>query len=322
MSKTDNLLAIIWLLKSRKRMTALQIAEELEISVRTVYRYMDTLCMSGVPVVSEAGHEGGFSLLDNFVDAPLFFNTDERKAVIHASQFARRAGYPFGDALESAINKIKQHANVEQLDELNRHTQGFEVIEAGAPHSPDSPLRLIEQAVADRHTLRIAYSKKGGASQQYRDIDPYGIVYWRYHWYVVAHCRLRTEIRNFRIDRIIEATPTGTVFERPDAFSASSMLLNSIFGGSAGQEPSVTVRIRGSRDAVSQLCRHWYLSHTLTDSSSDEAVFRVDASAIVSFMPQILIPYGQSLQILEPESLKDGMVAAASELLHYYQSTR
>lgn len=63
MSKADNMLAILWLLKSRKRMTAKQFSDALEIHVRTVYRYIDALCASGVPIISDAGYNGGYSLL-------------------------------------------------------------------------------------------------------------------------------------------------------------------------------------------------------------------------------------------------------------------
>lgn len=72
MAKTDNLLAILWMLSSGEKITAKQISERLEINIRTVYRYIDTLSMSGVPIISDAGHNGGYTLLNNFIEAPLF----------------------------------------------------------------------------------------------------------------------------------------------------------------------------------------------------------------------------------------------------------
>ncbi len=75
MSKMVNMLSILWLLKTRKQLTAKELAEELEISIRTVYRYIDALCASGVPIIADAGHNGGYSLLNEFTKAPLFFLT-------------------------------------------------------------------------------------------------------------------------------------------------------------------------------------------------------------------------------------------------------
>ncbi len=72
MAKIDNVLAIIWMLSSGEKITAKQISEKLEMNIRTVYRYIDTLSISGVPIISDAGHNGGYTLLNNFIEAPLF----------------------------------------------------------------------------------------------------------------------------------------------------------------------------------------------------------------------------------------------------------
>src|SRR6185312_13343354 len=104
--KNDNMLAILWMLNSGVKMTAKQISEKLEINIRTVYRYIDALCASGVPVISDTGHNGGYSLLNNFVKAPLLFDMEEQKALLHAAVFAKEAGYPFNEALTSAASKL------------------------------------------------------------------------------------------------------------------------------------------------------------------------------------------------------------------------
>lgn len=72
MPKIDNILAILWMLNSSEKITAKQISERLEMNIRTVYRYIDTLSTSGVPIISETGHNGGYTLLNNFIEAPLF----------------------------------------------------------------------------------------------------------------------------------------------------------------------------------------------------------------------------------------------------------
>lgn len=79
MPKNDNMLAILWMLNSGVKMTAKQISEKLEINIRTVYRYIDALCASGVPIISDTGHNGGYSLLNNFIRAPLLFDIEEKR---------------------------------------------------------------------------------------------------------------------------------------------------------------------------------------------------------------------------------------------------
>lgn len=79
MSKHDNMLAILWMLNSGEKCTAKHISEKLEIHIRTVYRYIDALCASGVPIISDTGHNGGYSLLHNFIKSPLLFSIDEKR---------------------------------------------------------------------------------------------------------------------------------------------------------------------------------------------------------------------------------------------------
>ncbi len=111
MAKNDNMLAILWMLNSGVKLTAKQISEKLEIYIRTVYRYIDALSTSGVPIISDAGHNGGYSLQNNSIRAPLIFDMDEKKALLHAAVFAKEAGYPFSEALGNAASKLIMYSN-------------------------------------------------------------------------------------------------------------------------------------------------------------------------------------------------------------------
>ncbi len=141
MAKSDNLLAILWMLRSRTRMTAAQISEELEVDVRTVYRYIDALSASGAPIIAEPGPSGGYALLDTFRETPLFFSDAERIALAHAGLFARQAGYPYSNDLEAALTKVERQLSPEQLYHLRQHTAGLDVIDT-APDPDRSRLTL------------------------------------------------------------------------------------------------------------------------------------------------------------------------------------
>ncbi len=149
MSKNDHMLTILWMLNSGEKWTAKQISEKLEIHIRTVYRYMDALCASGVPIISDTGHKGGYSLLHHFITAPLLFSMDEKKTLLHAAQFAKEAGYPLSEALESATSKLKMYSNPEQEGLLSHHLAGFEVINRRGYPSVRSTLQQLEHAVAN-----------------------------------------------------------------------------------------------------------------------------------------------------------------------------
>ena len=111
MAKIDNMMSILWILSSDKKITAKQIAERLEINIRTVYRYIDALSASGIPIISDSGHNGGYTLLNSFINAPLFFNLEEQTALLHSAYFAKESGYFLTETLDEATSKLKLHSN-------------------------------------------------------------------------------------------------------------------------------------------------------------------------------------------------------------------
>jgi len=159
MSKADNMLSILWRLQTGKRQTAKQLAEALEINIRTVYRYIDALCESGVPIIADAGHYGGYSLAQPFADAPLLFDLLEQKALIHAAVFAQGTGYPFGEHLDRAVAKLKRYANEEQRSAIERHSRGLEVILPHANPAVAKRVQELELSVANGHTVCMDYQK-------------------------------------------------------------------------------------------------------------------------------------------------------------------
>ncbi len=317
MSKADNLLSILWLLRSGKRMTARQLAEALEISVRTVYRYIDALCASGVPVLAESGHRSGYRLPASFTEAPLFFAPDEQRALIHAAKFAREAGYPYGDALNRAVTKLERFANDEQRDDIRRHAAGFDVIMQPADETLAAFIRELETSVADSRTLQIEYQKPGAATVNIRRIDPYGLVYWKNRWYVIAYCHKRGDIRSFRADRIRTLQRTEETFQRPPEFSARQFFLSRILPEK--NDACVTVHLQGTSRAIRDLCLQWPFAYTLTDRSEHEAWFRFDETAIRTYVPYFLLPYGKSLRVLDPPLLRERLAEIAEELAAHYR---
>ncbi|MBB6674333.1 helix-turn-helix transcriptional regulator [Cohnella nanjingensis] len=321
MSKADNMLSILWLLKTGKQLTAKQLAEELEIHIRTVYRYIDALCASGVPIIADAGPGGGYKLLRPLDDAPLFFDLDEQKALVHAAQFAREAGYPYGDALERAVTKLKRYTNEEQREAIDRHASGLNVISPSPDRTVAEMLQSLEQSVADARTLRIDYRKERGAFAETRRIDPYGLIHWKSKWYVIGHCHLRGEVRSFRADRIQRIDSTEDAFVRPADFDARRFFLGSLLPDAEREEGTFTVRLIGHPAALADLCEHWQFGHGLLHHSDHEIASRIPAASLTTYLPYILLSYGSAIQVVEPPVLKERMISLASELSAHYRET-
>mgnify|MGYP001389227856 CR=1 FL=1 len=320
MSKADNMLSILWLLKSGRRMTAQQLADELEIHIRTVYRCIDSLCASGVPIIAEAGHHGGYRIMDHFAEAPLLFSMEEQKALVHASIFAQESGYPFTGALKQAVEKLKRYNNEEQLAWMERHAGGFAVIHPPADEGLQLRLQVLEEAAAHGKTVEMEYRKERDAAALIRKLDPYGIVHWKGSWYTVGFCHVRQELRSFRVDRIVRIEPTALTFERPSSFSCGDFLLRNLL--SSDDPEMVMVRIEGSDQVLGELCKHWLFAHALVERTAGQAVFRLGVDALLSYVPYFLLPYGKALVITEPELLLDRMIEVTSGMAAHYQAIK
>lgn len=320
MGKWDNMLAILWFLKSRKRMTAEQLADNLEISVRTVYRYIDALCASGVPIIAEAGRNGGYRLLESFREAPLFFNPPELKAIAHSALFARGAGYPFTAELSTALDKIESRLNGEQMDYLQRHMSGLEVISTSQGPSMTTLLQQLEQAVADCETLRMEYRKEGADNADERNIDPYGLAFHRNSWYLIAFCHRRKEIRMFRVDRIVGLSTVGAFFTKPSGFSIQGFFRKESDRKRETEEPFVLLRIQGEAEELDAICRHWHLRHYLKERFDREVQFAIDAPTLEKYIPMYLMTFGTRIRVLEPERIRKLMAETARNLAVFYET--
>jgi predicted DNA-binding transcriptional regulator YafY len=319
-AKNDHMLAILWMLSSGSKITAKQIAEKLEINIRTVYRYINSLCASGVPIIADSGQNGGYWLMDHFIQTTLVFDLEEQKALLHATVFAKEAGAPFSEVLNRATKKLKLYSNQKQESILNQHLSGFEVINQNIIPAVRAVLEELEQSIAKEYSVEIEYRSKQEEKTRTRLIDPYGIIYWNNKWYTIGLCHLRNEIRSFRVERIVEIKQTQMMFNRPEAFSAREYFLQNIFPDPTSEKGIISLVIMGRAEALDDLCIHWFLGHHLKERTANQAVFLVDERVAYTYVPYILLSYGKSIQVIEPQSFKQKLVSVASELMEYYQT--
>lgn len=319
MPKIDNILAILWMLSSGRKITAKQISEKLEMNIRTVYRYIDTLSTSGVPIISESGHNGGYTLMNNFIEAPLFFDLEEQTSLYHAAVFAEEAGYYGGEALNRAISKLSNYSNQEQETKVNQHLTSLEVISRLSSFSRQPFLKELEKAITDGYTVKMQYYKSNQEKSEFRLVDPYKIIYWNNKWYMIGFCHLRNDIRSFRVDRIESLIQMEMKFNRPENFSGRDFFMKNLLPTIEDKEGIISLVINGNTSTLDNICQHWFLGHYLQERTSNEAVFLLEKDIIHTYVPYLLLPYGKSIQVIEPTSLKKKLVEVLSELIKYYQ---
>lgn len=218
--RADRLLSLLLLLQNRGRMTAPELAAELEVTTRTVYRDIEALSASGVPVRAERGPVGGYRLMDGYRTRLTGLTDAEAGSLFLAGAPGPARDLGLGAVLATAQLKL-QAALPAELAERARHAQDRFHLDAPAWFRDADPvphLAQVARAVWDQRVLRSHYRRWGG--EVHRELRPLGIVLKGGIWYVVA---LADEaVRTYRLSRFLTVETTEEGFERPAGFDLAA----------------------------------------------------------------------------------------------------
>lgn len=208
MRRADRLFQIIQLLSDRRAVTARYLADELAVSERTIYRDMQDLSLSGVPIESEAGV--GYRLMKGFHLPPLMFSEQELAALMIGARMMQVWSDPtLAKAAQMAIRKIENVLPERLKPELAR--QEIMVPDFMTNNEAVQHLSLLREAIKQQQKVVFNYTREDGQHSQ-RTIHPLGIFYWGKVWTLTAWCELRDQFRHFRLDRMQQVVALPETF--------------------------------------------------------------------------------------------------------------
>ncbi|WP_266184196.1 helix-turn-helix transcriptional regulator [Dyella humicola] len=211
MRRADRLFLIIHALRGRRTaLQARQLAGTLGVSLRTVYRDVADLQLSGVPIEGEAGV--GYVLRKGSDIPPLMFTADELESLVVGTRFVRAfAGQKLAESAQAALLKIEAVLPPE-LRERAARTRIYAPIWRDQSKTDFSALiDRLNASITDGQVLRLEYSDEAGRTST-REVEPLCLSFWGGAWTLGTWCRLRVGFRNFRPDRIASCTITGERF--------------------------------------------------------------------------------------------------------------
>jgi predicted DNA-binding transcriptional regulator YafY len=309
MNRTDRLVAMVMFLQGRRLVRAEDLAAHFEVSLRTVYRDVSALSESGVPVAGEAGV--GYTLVKGYHLPPVSFTAEEATALFVGGEMVKR----YTDAsmkgpAESALLKIRSVLPRERQDELDRLAQ---VTEFGGDHRPPPGLKKrallpIKQALVERRVLNLIYRAKDREENTARDVEPLGLVFYGDTWYLIAWCRLRKDIRHFRIDRIQELKVSGERFAPREDFSLKKHLKQS----DSGYE-KIDVRLWFHKRALERAKKESYAEFTDAITARDGCEIRTQAFSL-DWTAKWILSFGLDAEALDPPALRHEVRTLAEDL--------
>jgi predicted DNA-binding transcriptional regulator YafY len=309
------LITLILLLQNQPSQKASDLAEKLGVSVRTLHRYIDMLDEMDIPVYTERGPYGGFSLVRGYKMPPLVFTPQEAVVVTLGTGLVEEMwGQIYRQAARGALAKLENLLPDEQRGEVAWARRAL--IATGLNRAdldrlaPD--LEMLRRAVRERRMVQFIYHPVNRPEAETRPVNPYALVFRWGWWYVVGYCLLRQEMRSFRIDRIKALLLTGETFQIPAEFDIHAYL-----AAEMKSQPQVQVRLRfapqGAHIALTNRS-NW----DSLEQQSDGSVLVTMKAPGLTWSSSTTLAYGPWVTVVEPEAVRELVAGWAREILALY----
>lgn len=306
---TSRVLTVLELLQTRPSLTGPELARRLEMDVRTVRRYITHLQDVGIPVEANTGRYGGYRLRPGFKLPPLMFTEEEATAIMLG--LLGTSWLEIGQssvAVEGALAKVSRVLPARARERLRAMSESLFISSPQQEARPDVSLVLtLSEAIGQQQRIAMDYRSLHD-QVTHRHVEPYGVIGWQGHWYLVGYCCLRRDHRTFRLDRIQRVEPLEETFERPEGFDCQAYVREKYT-----REPgsyAVEVEFLAPLYTVQQKIPAAYASLTATP---DGALLRGQYEHLDGFA-RFLIALNLPFVVRQPTELREALLRLAEQV--------
>ncbi len=319
MNRTDRLLAIVLELQRHGARRAEDLAATFETSKRTIYRDMDALAESGVPVVSTPGH--GYTLVEGYFLPPLSFSHDEAiMLLLGADAMTGAFDMQYRKAAETAAAKIEGVLAPNLRTAVRSLKASFTFLTSFPANEPAvlERLQLLRRAILERRIVHFRYHARFAApeaSEDFRRADPHSLAFVDGNWYCTARDHRHGDVRRFRLDRIDELTLLNETYARPDAEALiaerglnlrDTLTLEIV----VLYAPRIARWVRESRS--------WFTAAEADSADGLRVTYRVRHE---DELLQYVLQWGAAAQVLSPASFRARLAQESRDMLTAYAET-
>jgi predicted DNA-binding transcriptional regulator YafY len=321
--RLHRLLGIIMLLDSRGLMKAVNLAKILETSERTIYRDIDILCESGIPIMSIPGPNGGYSFMEDYkINSSALGSGDVVNLLLSSMGIRPEKNTEMGQQLKNALIKLENSVSKEHKAEIIKAKERFFIDSDPwwGKRLHNQNIDIIKKSVLNLKKLKVYYKKYNGEVSE-RIIRPYGAVVKNSQWYVVAFCEVKNQIRVFKCSRIENIEVLDETFSMTENFYLEEFWENSK-QQFVNQPPhdidhnTYPVKIKFYEEKKRAL-EGFYVRSSI--KMEDKWVYDID---MISFETacNVIFPFSDRVEVLEPVELREYIIRKANKILNLYKS--
>jgi len=308
--KLDRMLYIITYLLNHKKVKAQELAEQFEVSVRTIYRDIDAIAQAGIPIVTYQGMDGGIGIVDGFKLDKNLLTGEEISKIVNALKGIQSINEDVKvKLLIEKLSGLTEHANLipavnEIMIDLSSWSR-FDQLEKG--------IRKIKDAIRDHKLIHFKYFTNDRLTD--RRVEPYQIIFKQSNWYLYAYCRLRNDFRLFKIRRMSDLLILEEGFQ-PRPFVIEELEWNDSSDGELFQQIVVLFDpvMKHSIDDIFGVENYEYL-----EDGRLRVNFNLPAG---SWIYGFLMSFGDKAEIVEPHDLREKISIMAESISKVYRKVK
>jgi len=312
-NRIDRLNAILIHIQGKPRVPLEELEDRFEVSRRTIFRDIKSLIEAGVPIGGDAGE--GYFVVDGYHLPPVVFDKEEAAALLLGEKFLEgNADSQTENLFKQAMYKVKavlRYSDKEYLEALENKIS----IQPNRPESefPDSYISVIQQALAVHKLLEIKYHASYSDASTTREVEPLGLVFYANRWHLIAYCRLREDLRDFRTDRIEKATVKNESYD-PSKHPNYLDFLKEMITGTEAKE----VIISCSSFIASVMGQQKYYWGFVDEKVEGECIQMKFLTPRYDYFARWLMSYGNEVDSISPSELQGLAATYSKELLDHH----
>lgn len=310
--KINRLLAIVVLLLNREKVSASELASKFEVSVRTIYRDIDAINMSGIPIASKSGNNGGFYIVENYKISHQFLTIKDMISIAEALKNIN--GVLNNSSVDLAIEKVKSIVPEDKKEKFNMHFKQIfiDTLPWGFKKSDGEDLKynIIIEALKGKNCLSFNYMN-AKCEYTFRKVEPITLVFKGFGWYLFSFCTMRNDYRIFKLSRMKNLNVLNEKVH--DSMLSYEKYL------SKNNPPKNTIKLVLK---FSQKVKYKIIDYF----NKDEITFNEDGSSIVrtevlenNWIYSMILSYGEHIEVLKPKTIRQVIKDKCQKTLDIYR---
>ena len=316
--KTDRILNILYYLNRYKKVSAKKLAEEFEVSQRTIYRDLDILEGMGIPIERKMGFEGGISIIENFKLENINFSKSELTRIISILN-----NYYYKDSkTKLLIEKFKNIISDKEMEE-QRKLDYFKIEEGYLMHKREKEnIASLKKAIENKNVIEVKYINSDNVISE-RKLEPYIISIKGNYVYLFANCLLREELRIFRVSRILEIAVTNEKFTENPEITEKIYSQEEFFSDYMHDEV-----ILKYKKTFFEIAKFFLDNYEILDISECKKKYKniFEEEHIViklnwridKWFLEFILSLGDNVEVLEPEDLRSEIIGRVKNMYTMY----